>query len=145
MLKVLRIAAATTLVAAFHSNSWGQSQEPPRQDSQSTQQQPNANQRGTEQSPFIIQIQPAPQTQEKPSTGGEKGPEKRSDTWLFGWLDGWNLSDKIAGIASVAAFLQFLALIATVWIMVRNGRRQLRAYVFPEDISLADGSMLDPP
>jgi hypothetical protein len=46
------------------------------------------------------------------------------------WLDGWSLSDKIAAIASFVAFLQFGALIATVLIMVFNGRRQLRAYVF---------------
>jgi len=42
----------------------------------------------------------------------------------------WELADKIAVIASVVAFLQFLALVATVWVMVRNGRRQIRAYVF---------------
>ncbi len=43
--------------------------------------------------------------------------------------DTWNLSDKIAAIASVVAFLQFGALVATVLIMIFNGRRQLRAYV----------------
>ena len=40
------------------------------------------------------------------------------------------LADKIAVIATVVAFLQFLALVATFWVMVLNGRRQLRAYVF---------------
>jgi hypothetical protein len=45
------------------------------------------------------------------------------------WFDGWNLSDKIAVIASVVALLQFFALFATVFVMVRTARRQLRAYV----------------
>jgi hypothetical protein len=49
---------------------------------------------------------------------------------MFGtWFDGWSLSDKIAVIASVVAFLQFLALIATVYVMRRTGQRQLRAYI----------------
>jgi hypothetical protein len=56
-----------------------------------------------------------------------------------------SLSDNIAVIASIAAFLQFLALVATVLVMVRNGRRQLRAYIFPERVTLVDGSMLNPP
>jgi hypothetical protein len=45
------------------------------------------------------------------------------------WLEGWSLSDRIAVIASIVAFLQFLALVATVFMMVRTARRQLRAYV----------------
>jgi hypothetical protein len=45
------------------------------------------------------------------------------------WFDGWGLSDKIAVIASAVAFLQFLALIATVFVMRRTGQRQLRAYI----------------
>jgi hypothetical protein len=45
----------------------------------------------------------------------------------------WTLSDKIAAIASIAAFLQFLALVATIGVMILNGRRQLRAYVFMEN------------
>jgi hypothetical protein len=41
----------------------------------------------------------------------------------------WTLSDKIAAITSVATALQFIALVITVGVMIRNGRRQLRAYV----------------
>lgn len=49
---------------------------------------------------------------------------------LFGtWFVGWSLSDKIAVIASVVAFLQFLALMATVYVMRRTAQRQLRAYI----------------
>ncbi len=42
---------------------------------------------------------------------------------------GLSQSDKIAVIASLAAFLQFIALIVTVFVMMRTARRQLRAYV----------------
>lgn len=61
------------------------------------------------------------------------------------WFDGWSLSDKIAAIVAAAAFIQAIALICTVGIMIRNGRRQLRAYVFPNDATLAEGMMLEPP
>jgi hypothetical protein len=47
--------------------------------------------------------------------------------------DAWGLADKIAVIASIVAFLQFLVLVATWGVMVRHGRRQLRAYVFVDD------------
>jgi hypothetical protein len=45
------------------------------------------------------------------------------------WLEGWNLSDRIAVIASLVALLQFGALVATVIVMVNTSRRQLRAYI----------------
>jgi hypothetical protein len=56
------------------------------------------------------------------------------------WFDGWSLSDKIAVIASAVAFLQFLALIATVFVMRRTAQRQLRAYICVEsgDIELVN-------
>jgi hypothetical protein len=57
----------------------------------------------------------------------------------------WGLSDKIAVIASIVAFLQFAALVSTVFVMIRYGRRQLRAYVFPENVGISEGTMLDPP
>src|SRR6266568_3929446 len=41
----------------------------------------------------------------------------------------WGLSDKIALIATVAAFLQFVALVVTIFVMISSSRRQLRAYV----------------
>ncbi|VTZ28510.1 hypothetical protein MPC1_9370002 [Methylocella tundrae] len=57
----------------------------------------------------------------------------------------WHLSDKIAAITTIAALLQFIALIFTLFVMVRNGRRQLRAYVFPNDACIYEGTMLEPP
>jgi hypothetical protein len=47
----------------------------------------------------------------------------------FGMAIDWTLSDKIATIAIVVGFLQFAVLVATVWVMINTGRRQLRAYV----------------
>ena len=44
-------------------------------------------------------------------------------------LEGWQLSDKIAVIASISALLQFFALVVTWWLMKDTARRQLRAYV----------------
>jgi hypothetical protein len=41
----------------------------------------------------------------------------------------WGLSDKIAVVASGAALLQFLALIATIYVMMESSKRQLRAYI----------------
>jgi hypothetical protein len=44
-------------------------------------------------------------------------------------LEGWQLSDKIAVIASISALLQFFALVVTWSLMKDTARRQLRAYV----------------
>jgi hypothetical protein len=48
-------------------------------------------------------------------------------------VNGWNLSDKIALIATAVGFLQFLALIATVAVIRGSAKRQLRAYVYLEN------------
>lgn len=54
----------------------------------------------------------------------------------------WSLSDKIAVVATVAAFLQFVALVITILDGRRSSRRQLRAYVSgqPNFISSFDES-----
>jgi len=49
-------------------------------------------------------------------------------------FNGWSLSDKIAAVASAVAFFQFLALVATIWVMRTSTQRQLRAYVGITDI-----------
>jgi hypothetical protein len=108
----------------------GESQKPPTQSSESTQQQAAPEQRGTASAPFVIQILPLEQTQKDAKPAANQGHKKR--------FVSWSLSDEIAGIASVAAFLQFLALIITVWIMIRNGRRQLRAYVWVKAVVIRD-------
>jgi hypothetical protein len=57
----------------------------------------------------------------------------------------WSLSDKIAVIASVVAFLQFVALVWTVMVMIFNGRRQLRAYLAVDTVGIFEGNMVSPP
>jgi hypothetical protein len=118
----------------FGNCSWGQSQKAKSKQSEQGSGPKNA---GTEQSPFVIKILPTEQAQAKPDSNKEEAKEE--------WFYGWGLSDQIAAIAGAAGLLQFFALIATVMIMVRNGRRQLRAYVFVNDAGLYDGSVMVPP
>jgi hypothetical protein len=51
---------------------------------------------------------------------------------------GWNLSDKIAVIAIVVGFLQFIVLLLTVFVMSQTAKRQLRAYVCNDRANLVD-------
>lgn len=135
------IAALVGSIAASLATAAYSQRHRPHQESPPTQQQPAPEQRGTPQAPFVVQIQQAEQTKEEAKTGSEHRANQRDDSWFAGW----NLSDRIAGIASAAALAQFLALIWTVFIMVTNGHRQLRAYVSPHDAAILDGSMLNPP
>jgi hypothetical protein len=142
MLKLHHIGLWLLFLLALSCDSWAQSsRQPPKQESPATQQQPANEQRGTEHAPFIVQIQKPEQAQPKTTADTDKGPKQRSGNWF----SGWTLSEKIAGIASVAAFLQFVALLVTIGVMVLNGRRQLRAYVFIENAGLYEGTMLNPP
>jgi hypothetical protein len=109
----------------------------PNQKSQSPRQPTNTEQRGSEQSPFIIKVLPSEEAQNESQRDGHKALANRDNSW--------GLSDKIAVIASIVAFLQFAALVGTVWVMVVNGRRQLRAYVAIENIGIFEGNMVSPP
>jgi hypothetical protein len=114
----------------------GWSQEQQNKNPCASSQQANPKQNGTENAPFVVKIITADQTQKEPQTTQNirtNNPQR------------WGLSDKIAAIAGFAAMLQFLALVVTILIMVRNGRRQLRAYVLPDVASIIDGTMLTPP
>jgi hypothetical protein len=127
-LRCLVISLAFLGVSA--SGSWGQSQEPPRQDSERTKQQPkDENQPSAQPSPLIKNII-SEQAEKKNSPAEHKTTEY--------WYGSWNLSDKIAVIASVVAFLQFLALIATVRVMRQTARSQLRAYVMVDIARIDD-------
>lgn len=57
---------------------------------------------------------------------------------IFGCWNNWSLSEKIAAFASVAGFLQFVALIVTVCVMRRSAERQLRAYCMVESIEITN-------
>ena len=134
------ITLAVVIVVAATATAYSQGQ-PKKQEAANPQQQTQAEQRGTPQAPFVIQIQPAEQTQNKTGPNASERQQQRGD----GWFAGWNLSDKIAAIATGAAAAQFVALVFTIIVMVQNGRRQLRAYVLPDSAGILDGTMLTPP
>lgn len=88
------------------------------------QKQSNTEQRGSEAAPFVIKVVEANQAQKEAGANQSVAPKNPDQSW--------SMSDKIALIASVSAFLQFLALVVTIWVMILNGRRQLRAYIVVE-------------
>ncbi|MBI3993629.1 MAG: hypothetical protein HY342_10165 [Candidatus Lambdaproteobacteria bacterium] len=101
------------------------------------QQDTYSKQRGSENSPFVIKILPTNNHNEESSiTKQERQPQEKK---------GWNLSDKIAGISIGVGFLQFIALIGTIFVMMKNSRQQLRAYVLQDSTFIIDGTMLNPP
>jgi hypothetical protein len=61
------LVAALAFLAAFASDSWGQSKHstPPRDEAKTAQQATATDQRGTEQSPAIVKIIPTPKTAEE--------------------------------------------------------------------------------
>jgi hypothetical protein len=79
------------------------------------------NQAQTRHNETIIKSAAAPKIEQKTNASDSSTQKQR--------LDVWNVSDKIAAIAAGAAFLQFLALLATIRIMQKSAQRQLRAYV----------------
>src|SRR5262249_10316648 len=93
------------LVTCFLLARFGvaQSQQPSK-GAEPAQQQPTSEQRGTEQAPFVIRIQPPPeQTQIKSDTSAEHAPESRNN----GWFSRWGLGDKLALLNGIVAFFQF--------------------------------------
>jgi hypothetical protein len=127
MLTAHRAILGLALLLVMMDDSSGQSPpEPPRQNPGSTQQRTNTEHGDTDQAPpSIMKKLPAEDTQPKPSADEQKRPENRSDALA--------LSDKIAVIASIVALLQFFALVATIFVLMRTAKRQLRAYVFVKD------------
>ena len=53
--------------------------------------------------------------------------------------------EKIATVVAVATVLQFIALVVTIWIQRSTAKRQSRAYVFPDNINIWDGTTVKPP
>jgi len=123
MLTARRAILGLALLLAMIGDSSGQPPpEPPRQNPGGAQQRTNTEQPDTDKAPpSIIKKIPADQTQQKPTDREQNGPENRSDAWT--------LSDKIAVVASIAAMLQFVALVVTVCVFMRTAKRQLRAYM----------------
>jgi hypothetical protein len=110
---------------------------PPNQKSEGTLRQTSDEQRGSEQAPFVIRVLSSDNARHEPQANNEKGIGNPNKSW--------GLSDKIAAIAIVVGFLQFVALVWTVLVMIFNGRRQLRAYVLGENAGISEGSTVTPP
>jgi len=148
MLKMRSVRLVPLLVALLVWSAVAQSQGPPPSAGQtvsrppeekpaSDKQRPNPEQRGTQETPFFVQILPTPQANEKPANDTTQQPNKATPHWTA--------SDSIAGIAAIAGILQAIALVITIVVLVRTARRQLRAYILPEAGALCDGTMLNPP
>lgn len=99
---------------------------PPEHKASDPTQSSDNEQRITDKSLLMLENYDTQQAQNKPSADGDKGDKKRRNLWHPGT---WSLDQQIAAIASIAGLLQFIGLIATICVMVRTARRQLRAYV----------------
>jgi hypothetical protein len=74
-MKLRHTAIALALLAAFASDSWGQSKQAPAQSKQSAEP-PAADQRGTDKVPFSVKIVPAPDSKEKTDKEEHERKEK---------------------------------------------------------------------
>jgi hypothetical protein len=93
----------------------------------------HCDQQGTEKVPFVVKIV-APQRDDQivQESQDTRKTAPSGDQWfpnLRVWFNEIGVGDKIATIATLIGFLQFIALSWTVWIMRRSARQQLRAYV----------------
>ena len=104
------------------------------------QSQSNADQSNKKSGQAIAVQQPnaAPQTGAEANARANKQPDQPY-SWVEN-IDGvaakLSTGDWVALTASVVALLQFAALVGTIFVMVLNGRRQLRAYVFLDTADL---------
>jgi hypothetical protein len=119
--KYMPLCVALAFLAALASDSLGQSPEAPRQNAQTPEQQSKEKNQPPARPSAIVKQPAAEQAEKKPERDYRERMEK--------WFEGWSLSDKIAGIASFVAFLQFWALFFTLRIMRSTAQRQLRAYI----------------
>jgi hypothetical protein len=133
------LAVALTLLAAFASDSWGQSKEVPKRNepqaqSKDIQKQPPTDQRGTDNSPLVVRVLTPPQDRTEAAQPSKTNDEKPPTDWYM------------FGVTVVLAFIAVLQLIAfvvqarrlgqTIDVMKDTAQRQLRAYVFLDLIDL---------
>jgi hypothetical protein len=121
MLNTRQIVFGFALLVASSLDSWGQSLQQPQSQPQQAQNQPAADQRGTEQSPFIVKA--APKSETEAADDAKEREEKSSlDRQLV----------KYTRYLAIIALLQFVALVAqaifVAWTII-HGRRVERAYV----------------
>jgi hypothetical protein len=91
---------------------------------------PEPDLRGTEQTPLVVKVLPAPTTNPETANNAPNQPNKATNPW--------GLSDEIALIAIVVGFLLFAILVAILIAMLRSSRRRRRAYVWCRATELHD-------
>ena len=103
-MKLRCLAIVLALLAAFASDSWGQS--PPKNpdsEPKSAQQATPSDQRGTEQFPVIVKVVPTPKTAEESAADRKETENKNASDW---WL---------VKLTAALAFIGFLQLFVFGW------------------------------
>src|SRR3982074_3010151 len=77
-MKLRCLVVALALIVAFASDSWGQSQKPtpPPAETTQTKQAAKPDERGTGQSPFVLNILPTKESEEKAAAAAKHEDEK---------------------------------------------------------------------
>jgi hypothetical protein len=132
MLKPIYALFGLTLLVALNEDSGGQSRReapnsPPPNHTIQSQQTPAPDQRGTEQSPFIVKILPGPQSEQQTATNPkDKTNESSSEERLANFTKGlFYATLALAGIALLQLFVfgwQGIQLRRTVDAVVRSER-----------------------
>jgi len=113
-----RPAVLIAIVIAFAVFAeWSTVTAPRRQNQGASQRNPGTDQLVTQEPQAIVKVLP----DKEPAPNGTNLQNKTADDWT--------LSDKIAVIATLVGFLQFIALVGTILVMRKSGERQLRAYL----------------
>jgi hypothetical protein len=124
--------AVSAMLCAMASQSQPSSPQPGQTESApqkteggDTKQQAQPDQHETKP-PVATEKIATPDANAKPKSPENRGENKTDNPGRF---DELSTGDKIAVIATLVGFLQFVALVATVAVMRRSAQRQLRAYV----------------
>jgi len=97
---------------------------------------PQNDQRGTEQSPLVVKVAPSPNTKEEAAQAEKEKDERMAME---------RRSEITTRIIAGATIIQAIALIITIIVMIITTRRQLRAYVFLDTIDLGNVFGSPPP
>src|ERR1700683_5168563 len=100
--------------------SGGNFTNPPQKYRRGGNQKPKPDARGTDQSPLVVKVLPAPQDEEATKRQTQHDQEEATNNWRIQLL---------TAIVGAAAFLQF----CTFVVMIYRTGRQLRAYVLLEE------------
>jgi hypothetical protein len=98
---------------------------PPQAEPTRDQNKSDAYKRGTEQSPPAVKAQPTTENGKETADSASKKQEIMVDRWR---------TDIMTGIVAFASAAQAIALIFTIFVMIRTARRQLRSYIIIERI-----------